>query len=492
MDNLKISNLNLYRSLKSAPYNLTTALAQLINHSISCFIKNNDLNTKSIIILYINLDQKLIQIMDNSKGICNQNEYSNLWKIFDDPKAYNPQLIASSFFLGNLVSIESKNEEQAFSTSLNINEECTEAKINFYKSDEIFRIFNHGNRITIELLNIDLDIKEMHETYKQLSFIFNHVLYEFEPSIIFGISKDNNFIDPSSSELKVVSNMSSIKKLDFKLPEYNNIKTIKDEFEMNFANKKIIAKFCAYQFLLDKKHSGISISNQEQVIEGYDILIKPNWFNDDYDNVYIDLIIENVNTDLFKSKLMLDAYEKQEIINHLKEVISPLKKDLPKTLTKPLVDPNNEKYLHKTNHLEQNLNHTKIFLTKAFSETGKISAIDDFEIIKDKLRFTYNADDGKKITMNLIKSKQKDIQEEWLQLIPITEENVEQVYEYDLKINLNHPYFKEFVDDQEIMHKLEHFFVCYAIAECITRLDGSSVTQLKYEINKLLRGNNDK
>ncbi len=491
MNKVKTSNINLYKNFKNAPYTVETALSEIIDNSLNIFRESNKLNEQSFIIIYLNLDENWLQVMDNGPGIVNHPNLKNLWLSLDCETPFNKNLISGGFYLGKTLTIESKNTEIGIKTSHGISSTIDEEQIDVYKSTDIMRTFPSGTRVTIDNLYREIKLSDINNLYSKLSFIFKDVIEETKVNIIFAAIKGRTIYDPSAESPQAVNNVSAVNKLSFKLPEYNNTKTISFEDTLKLSDFQVKISGTAYQMLISKQMSGMSISNNKRVILGVNNLYKPSWYGNDFSSVYVDIKINGLATDLFNSKFDINEVDYKIIETYIKEQIDSIKTVLPKTVTKPLVDPTDEKYQPKKETTElEDWNKTKDFLTRAFMETGKIDNIDDFEIIKDKLHFTYNADDGKKITMNLIKSKQKDVKDDWLQLIPISEEPVEQIYEYDLKVNLNHPYFIEFMNYDELSRKLEHFFICYAIAESITRLDGAPVTQLKYEINKLLRGNN--
>lgn len=491
MNKVLTSNINVYKNYKYAPYTVPSALSEVIDNSLNIFRESNKLGDQSFIIIYLNIDEKWLQVMDNGPGVVTHPFLKHIWLSLDCDKPLFKNLISSSFFLGKQVTIESKNSEIGIKTIHSVDSTNTEEQIDVYKSADIMRTFATGTRVTIDGLYRDIGLNDIHQIYNDLSFIFKDVIEESKVNIIFAAIKNGTIYDPSAISPQAVNNVAAVNKLQFKLPEYNHTKTVMFNDTLSLSDKQIKISGTAYQMLINKTMAGISISNNKRVILGLQQFYKPDWFNQDFSNVYVDVKINGLATDLFNTKFDLSNEDFQLINEYIKDQISSIKIVLPKTMTKPLIDSTDDKYKPKSATTElEDWNKTKEFLTRAFMETGKIDNIDDFEIIKDKLRFTYNADDGKKITINLIKSKQKDIKEDWLQLIPIAEEPIEQIYEYDLKVNLNHPYFVEFMNNNELSRKLEHFFICYAIAESITRLDGQPVTQLKYEINKLLRGNN--
>ncbi len=491
MNKVSTSNINIYKNYRNAPYTIETAMCEVVDNSLNIFRESNKLNEQSFIIIYLNIDERWVQVMDNGPGIVNHPFLKNIWLSLDCEQPLFRNLISGSFFLGKQVTIESKNSEIGIKTMHSIDSTLNEEQIDVYKSSDIMRTFPTGTRVTIDGLYKDITINDINRIYTQLSFIYKDVIEESKANIIFAAIKSGTIYDPSYASPQAVNNVSAVNKLGFKLPEYNNTRIVSFDDTLKLSDKQIKISGNAYQMLVSKAMSGMSVSNNKRVIIGINHLYKPEWFNQDYSNVYVDVKINGLATDLFNVKFDLSEDDYNIIGEYIKNQIESIKTVLPRTVTKPLIDSSDEKYKPKTETSElEDWNKTKEFLTRAFIETGRIDNIDDFEIIKDKLRFTYNADDGKKITINLIKSKQKDIKDDWLQLIPVSEEPVEQIYEYDLKVNLNHPYFIEFNNYDEISRKLEHFFICYAIAESITRLDGAPVTQLKYEINKLLRGNN--
>lgn len=491
METLRVSSKNIYKTFKSSPFNPISALSQIINNSINRFKNNELLNENSIIVVYWNADENWIQIMDNTPGFEN-NDIEKLWWTYEDtPNELNWK--TACFYLGNSVTIESKNEQRGFKTYLDLNNfNQNEVGIKFLKPEELIRSFKTGNRITIDNINKKLSNGDINNIYEKLSFNFKNVINKYKISIILAYIKDNTIYDLSNNNMVPVTNVASITKLQYRLPEYNSTKTINFKKSIEIEGKKIDFEVNAYRFLVSNKICGISYSIKDEIILGLDNLSKPYWFDETYKSVYIDVTLSGVFPNMYHTDIDWDNNIKEKIEEIIHHNIEPLRVVMPKNLTKPLINSDDQKYKTKSfDDYEINFDQTKALLTKAFNDTKSMGYVDDFEIIKNKLHFTYNADDGKKITMNLIKSKQKEMANEWLQLIPINQDSVEQIYEYDLKLNLNHPFFRDFMSDNEIAKKIEHFAICYAIAECITRLDGLPVTQLKYEINKLLRGSDD-
>lgn len=483
MNKLKIEKINLYKLFEYSPYSIISSLCQLIDNSIKLFRENGGISDSSLIVIIWNKSNNCLQIMDNSSGISKES-LNNIWLQNDDnihPISYGCQ--SASFYLGSVMSIESKNLEYGFTTTLSLAINSDEVDVNFVEPSEIIRSFKTGTRITIDELRHEFNNEIISIIYTKLSFIYKDILTLEKPTILFTIIENGLINDISSGELVPVNSLSDLNKLKY---ENKNEKII--DLTGKFSIKEHIYTISGVANKVELEETGISISNDLRVIIGIDELYNPSWFSNDFIGINININIKGLKTNIFNNNFMWNEDIKNGFKNYLLEKIKPFANK------KNQLDNNSndtEEFEIIDEETRESLATSQFFLTKAFELSGHADEISDFEIIKNKLRFTYNSDDGKKITMNLIKSKQKDIKDDWLQLNLIEENIIEQVYEYDIKLNLNHPYFLPFMEYDDISHKLEHFVICYAIGETICRLDGSPVTSLKYEINKLLRENND-
>ena len=482
MDKLKIDDFEIYKSFKKTNLGVFSAVCRIIDQCIDNFKSTDSLNEKSVIVVYWNNDGNWIQVMDNSNGLLCF-DIPKIWQSYKNN--YNIGFIASCFKLGDIVTIESKDTNEGYKTSVKLNEPNEYAPIEYFKSSEMMRTFSSGFRVTIDNVGFKLSINDAHTLYQYIAFAFEKIIKKNNISIIVAYVDNKQTYDVSKKEYKKVEAINQIKKIT--ISNDSDMKLIVDNESIFVDNKKLSFTTNIYKNSENKEIFGIAFSCNDRYYTPINNLIIPPWFNINYQNIFVDIQVKDNYMDLYRTSVVFDEITMNQIIDSIKEKLIPFKSVNNSNHTEPKSTAT-KKFLESND----NLNETKRFLTKIFKETGKISNFDDFEIIKDKLRFTYTSDDGKKITMNLIKSKQKDIKNEWLQLIPINEERLEQIYEYDLKLNLNHPYFVDLVDKPEFIHKWEHFVICYAIAECIARLDGSPVTQIKYEINKLLREHNDK
>ena len=486
MNKLPIDNINIYKSFKKSSYTIESAIAEFVDNSIKAFDFPSQDNT---IIIYWNCDENWLQIIDNGNGI-DKESVNNLFKLFTNPTNFGIGMKAAAFFLGNKLTIESKNTNQnfAFKTQLNLSSNDDFAPILYVKPDEILRSFNSATRITIDELDKRLSNEHLKMLYWNLSKLFKKYLQK-NVNIIVAIIKNNTIYDISNDELIAVPSLNQVKKLIFKLPEHNESLTTSIDEVININNKTINIKGHAYKFLMDNVFNGIIISNEQRTIIGSNKLYKPKWFNHNFRNVLIDIELNNVETNITKNWFNWDEDTQNKIDEFIFEKVKHLQtKEIKKT--KSLVDKEQTRKLFISDETEQeHLETSKLYLTKALS-TDENNYVNDFEIIKDKLHFTYNCDDGKKILIHLNRKKDKN-QTDWLQLISITEQEVEQHYEYEVIYNVSHPFFKPFDNDKNFSHRMEHFIIAYAISETICRLDGLNVNDLKYEIGKLLKGMDD-
>ena len=482
MPKLAIDNLNIYKSFRKSSYTIETAVAEFVDNSVDAF--SSSIENKTIIIFW-NLDENWLQIIDNAKGI-SKDKVNNIFRVFNSDEKLGIGLKNAAFFLGNKLTIESKNDEQnfGFKTQLNINDKNVDsAPIVFVEPKNILRSFKSATRITIEQLTKTLSQDRINQMYFCLSKLFKN--YIDDVNILVAIKKENTIYDISQSTPTPVPSLNDIKRLKFVLPEYNNSSIINFEDEITSNGKTIKIKGRAYKLLVNNNFSGILLSNDKRTIIGANNLYKPKWFDNSFSHVFVDVSISNVDTNVTKNWLIWDDKTQQLFDNFIYNQIKDLKtiehkKSKPlidsKRFTNVLVDDNSE-----INHLET----SKLYLTKALSTNDR--QISDFEIIKNKLHFNYTCDDGKKISINLLRKKDKN-SDNWLQLIPLSQNEIEQTYEFELIYNASHPFFKQFDKDNYFSHKMEYFVISYAISETICRLDGLNVTDLKYEISKLLKG----
>ncbi|MGL4950862.1 MAG: hypothetical protein ACRC4M_03495 [Mycoplasma sp.] len=473
MNRLKIHDIETYRLLASSPFKMEGAFASVIDFLIN-LDEQKSINDSSIII-YINAKDKWIQFMNPNIGINSNERIGNLWTL---DMNYLNDFKPGAFYIGKNVTIESKGGNLAFRSKLDLEIDKNDAVYDVVSADSILRSFKEASRITItnlyknhELSEYELVANRLRDIYKYhinngLKIYINYIdekVHNFQDNKFVEISsmKDTKYI--SSTKLDLIENITDMVQLSDKEL------FLAAQVYKNNANKSMIN-------LLHKKRK-ININ----------CCLNPNWFNKSFEDIFVDIHLDAINLNFYKTEFEFSKDDLTLIYNWLFEKIKHFAKEEEKAKVKTVVlQPEiKEEELDKEVELET----IKLYLTKALNNST--NRFDDFEIIKDKLRFTYHADDGKEITINLLKTKERDFQNDWLNLIPINEEVIEQKYEYDLKVNLKHPFFKEFYDDKTISNKIDHFIICFAIAETICRLDGSSITQLKYEINKLLRGNED-
>ncbi len=232
--------------------------------------------------------------MDNGPGIVNHPNLKNLWLSLDCETPFNKNLISGGFYLGKTLTIESKNTEIGIKTSHGINSAIEEEQIDVYKSTDIMRTFPSGTRITIDNLYREIKLSDINNLYSKLSFIFKDVIDETKVNIIFAAIKGRTIYDPSAESPQAVNNVSAVSKLSFKLPEYNNTKTISFEDTLKLSDFQVKISGTAYQMLISKQMSGMSISNNKRVILGVNNLYKPSWYGNDFSSVYVDIKINAI------------------------------------------------------------------------------------------------------------------------------------------------------------------------------------------------------
>ncbi|MGL4951709.1 MAG: hypothetical protein ACRC4L_01850 [Mycoplasma sp.] len=452
MNKLKIEDIKFYELLAKIKPNNTTSFSNIINYLLN--LSSSEQVSKKTIIIYINLKEKWIQFVANGIGINDTNAIENIWKV-DLSKNIYFDFKPFIFNLGSKILFESKNLLTAFRTMLNLKKDIHDVDLITAKSDEILRSFKTATRITIQDLNYDYSYEEINKLFLDLKNIFYKEINDgmnFYFSLI-----DDGVYSFDNSSLKLIQSMNESKPLSKSFRENINSLTVEEcdiidnheytyKYEAYKGNSNIINYFFhnkENKFIISKINDGISIDVQIEIKD------------EEFDSIQIPLeIIKNIDNKILNN-VEIDNGTSEKVIENDYE----------------------------------DLETVKLFLTKALNNST--NKFDDFEIIKDKLKFTYYADDGKEITMNMIKEKDKSLDSDWMNLIMLNENQIEQKYEYNLNVNFKHPFFEAFFKDSKLSKKIELFMICYAVGETICRLDGSNVNHLKYEINKLLRGSCD-
>lgn len=455
-----IQNKNLYKLYKDLPYNFNSA----IFHLLDCFIKKSN-KQKTVIRFYVNLNGKWIQLISEN-NLYDMNKKELIWE--HDLGVGTFDWKYPIFYLGENVSIEMKDHQSGMRSQLRLNSNDNEIEILNVERESILSKYNIATRLTIMDFNYEVTqdmimglINKISKVYQEkissglldikLMIIDDSKLYQFI---------ENNMIEVINNDdlLSIESNPNNL---------YKIIKT-----ELNYQNKNYLIECELYK----SNPSSLYLSNKTRIISDLSI-INNSLFSNSF-KFDINIKILNLKLNLFRTDFNWQLLPFNILMDHVSTIISS---DL--NNTKPLVS-NTANDQFSFVELED----LKNLLTKSFDGFNNTNRFDNFEITKDKLKFSYHADDNKKITINLIKTKQKDFENEWLQLEPVLEEHIEQNYEYNVTFNIAHPFFNYFSKDKEDINKIEQLIICYAIAETICRLDGNDVTQLKYEINKLLRG----
>lgn len=488
MDKLKICNKNIYHSFKYSPYSIETALVEFLNNSINAINKqiNNDnsSNPNPTIIVNWDIDNDWIQVIDNGPGIDIEKE-EDIFSTFSDKNKFKIGLKAAGFWLGNTITIESKllEEGKAFIAALNLLNDNDYADFKKCSNNDILRSFKSATRITIGNITRKSNALILSNIYDNLYLAMNKYIKKMNLNIFLVIIKNKKFHDISTGNLIEVPNLNSIKKLASKTDE-NKFEQISLNGTFSCSLKEFNVNGYAYKNLNNNNKSGFNIYKGNQLIIGTNFLYKPEDFNDEYKNINGEILIDNVDINLTKNNFLWDPLIKAEFDNYIINKVSMLKTEI-ETPIIDLVDI--EENDSKNNLLET----AKLFLTKALEESIEGSKFEEIQTFKNKLKFIYNADDGKKITINLIRVKNKEMNGEWIKLTPLVDEPEEQLYEFDVSFNYQHPFFNEFNKVKEYSYRIEHFVICYAISETLCRLDGLSPKDMKYEINKLLRNNSN-
>lgn len=407
---------------------------------------------KSNLIIYFNAQAKTLQIVTSAWGM-SANEMSALWNLTSNRNIW----IQNAFMLGSHITLETKQKQIASSTSVDLNALEMNSSVKTLDTEKFMKAFEEGTRLTITNLHFEITKNNITELHKIIQLNLLPVLFNQDLKIIINLIDNDGIF--CYDGLKFIPIKELIKTTYMSVPEIESIEK-EINFEIDYKQEKIETNgFVASNYV----EHGIYIYDGYQLIS----TITNPWtslISKDISNQFIYLQLDNLGVNFLKTDFVWTPASKQqfnnELINALGQVAKP--------------DDGNE------------LETTKLYLTKAFEISGNSNQFADFEIIKNKLKFVYTADDGKQITINLFKNRKSDTNE-WLQLIPVQESAIDQVYEYDVNFNVKHPYFATF-DQKEAQLKIEQFIICYAIAETICRLDGSSVTKLKYEIDKILRG----
>ncbi len=485
MDKLKINNINIYKSFRRCSHTIESAIAEFVDNSVSAFTNENN----KTIIIYWNYDEKWLQIIDNANGIPKE-KVNDLFKVFTSQNQSTFGLKTAGFFLGNKITVESKNTQSnfAFKTQFDLEKDVDDVPILYVKPDEVLRNFTTATRVTIDNIDKTLTENKIFNIYKNLSRIFKNYINK-NINILFALLKDKCLYDIYNGTLNKVHSLNEVKRMSYTLPEHNEALTINYAKQIIFNGNKIDLNFEAIKFLIDDKHSGIMFSNEKRLIIGMEKLYKPDWFNELFKNVLVDVTIKNLPLNITKNLFMWDDALLETINQIIFGKIQVLGNKILKK-TQSLTDSTSTRKLFYSDESEdEHLNTSKIYLTKALNN-GTNNFGNEFEIIKNKLQFVYNCDDGKKIMIKLSRKKDKN-SDDWLQLFPITQDDVEQYYEYEVIYNIAHPFFRPFDNDRNFSHQMEHFIIAYSISETICRLDGLKVTDLKYEISKLLKGMDD-
>lgn len=485
MDRLKIDNINIYKSFRRCSHTIESAIAEFVDNSVDAFSSKNN----KTIIIYWNHDEKWLQIIDNANGISKE-KVNDLFRVFSNDNNTSFGLKTAGFFLGKKITVESKNAQNnfAFKTQFDLEKDTNDVPIIFVKPEEVLRNFACATRVTIDNIDKILTENKIYNIYKNLSRIFKNYI-DKNINILFALTKDKCLYDIYNGNLNKINSLNEVRHMSYSIPEHNDALTINYEKQINYNGSQIILNFTAIKFLIDDKHNGVMFSNEKRLIIGMEKLYKPDWFNDLFKNVLVDVTIKNLPVNITKNSFVWDDALLETINQIIFEKVKVLgNKNLKRTQS--LTDSTSTKKFFQSDETEdEHLNTSKIYLTKALNN-GTNSFGNEFEIIKNKLQFVYNCDDGKKIMIKLSRKKDKN-SDDWLQLFPIQQDDVEQYYEYEVIYNIAHPFFRPLDNDRNFSHQIEHFIIAYAISETICRLDGLKVTDLKYEISKLLKGMDD-
>lgn len=461
MSTVLIRNKNLYKLYKDLPYNFHTA----IFHLMDCFIKKAN-KEKAYIKFHVNIKEQWLQIISEN-NLFDINEKELIWE--HDLNIGTFDWKYPIFYLGETVSIEIKNNQSAIMSQISLNASDDEIEISSIDRNKILSKYNVATRLSIINLNYKITEDLVRNLVKKISFVYRDKILSNLLDIHFLIIDNDCMYQFVNEEIVQVKNDKDL--LLIKQCNDNKYRVIKTE--LLYQNKNYLIE-CE----LTKADSfSLCLSNKTRVINELPILNNA-LFNSMF-KFNINVRILNLKLNLYRTDFNWQLLSFDTLINHVSNVVSAdLNKD-----TKSL---ESEKINNQFSAVE--LENLKNLLTKSFDGLSSTNKFDNFEIKKDKLKFSYHADDNKQITINLIKTKQKNFEHEWLQLEPVREEHIEQNYEYNVLFNYAHPFFNYFLKDKDDANKIEQLIICYAIAETICRLEGNDVTQLKYEINKLLRG----
>lgn len=460
MAKISVSNTNIYKNLKRFPLTDGAALARIV----AWFSQKIDSNENANIVIYFNLVNQWVQISTDATCL-REEDLPSLWTLFENEQSTNSDWKISGFYLGNYLGIESKNETAAFKTAFNLSQDSEEVDLLVLDRETVMRNSTKGLRLNVADLNHKFDEPEIAKIYQDLQYHLFWKIKEQKHKIFLNVIDRQTVRNFDGTTLKIANGINE----SSPVIDNANLDTLVDLQEQLFINNN------SHQIKInvsDGINKGIHLSDTNNFIQSY----YPNWFLAEYKHLCINLEITNLPVDLTKTKILWQRVSWEVLDRLLISKLGELRRS--KTIHQ---EPEEEV------ETETNLETVKLYLTKAFENTNSLSTrLQDFEISKDELRFTYCADDGKNITINLIKTG--EISNDWLQINVISENELEQVYEYNVKYNNKHPFFASLNKTKGGEMKMDHFVICYVVAETIARLDGSSVMQLKHIINKLLRG----
>lgn len=455
-----IQNKNLYKLYKDLPYNFNSA----IFHLLDCFIKKSN-KQKTNIRFYVNLKEKWIQLISEN-NLYDMNKKELIWE--HDLGVATFDWKYPIFYLAKTVSIEMKDYQSGIKSQISLNSDGNEIEILNVKRESILSKYEIATRLTIMNFNYEITQDIIENLIDKISYVYREKIAADLLDIKLMIIDDSKIYQFIKNDMIEVVNNDDL--LSIKANTNSLYKVIKTE--LLYQNKNYIIE-CE---LSNSNSPTLYLSNKTRIINDLSIINNP-LFNNSF-KFDINIKILNLKLNLFRTDFNWQLLPFNIMMDHISNVISS---DLNKTKTSAANDVDDQFSFIELENL-------KNLLTSSFDGFNNTNRFDNFEIKKDKLKFSYHADDNKKITINLIKTKQKDFENEWLQLEPVLEEHIEQNYEYNVTFNIAHPFFNYFSKDKEDINKIEQLIICYAIAETICRLDGNDVTQLKYEINKLLRG----
>lgn len=459
MSKINVSNINIYKNLKRFPLTDGAALSRIV----AWFMQKIGDKQGANIIIYCNLNDQWIQISSDAACL-QQEELAHLWTLFDSESNANCDWKIAGFYLGKYLGLESKSETEAYKTTLNLAKDQNEVDLLIVDRDKMMRNSTKGLRLNITSLNHKFDETELPIIYRELQ---NNLFWKFKENfhhVFLNVIDKQSIKNYDGVILKDVNGINESSPINIEpshtlvdLDEHLYINNVSHSVKINVS---------------DSNSKGIHISDGNTLIQSY----YPQWFLAEYKHLCINLEITNLPVDLTKTKALWQQSSWDVLDRLLIAKLSELRRS--KTIHQEL-----ESELVAETDLET----AKLYLTKAFENTNSLSTrMQDFEISKDELKFTYCADDGKNITINLIKTG--EISNDWLQINVVSENELDQVYVYNVKYNNKHPFFASLNKTKGVEMKIDHFIICYVIAETISRLDGSSVMQLKHVINKLLRG----